>query len=540
MSEANATDSKELAPDGAEQIRLLQQAQQHAQSGRFDEMRASLEQLTCDLTLSLDTLLSKGALLASFGFLSDARLAYELAMQLAPNDMRAKINVANVLRDACNHQAARNIYIDLVRALPNLPVVRRNALTSVEYDPSMSDQERLAFVKSWGQWAIARTGGVLPRPPLTPLDDRPLRIGYVSADFCQHTVGLFLKDILDEHKRNSRKRVQIFAYSAGNVTDWVTHQIRASAEFRDVSNLDDPQLAQRIKEDAIDVLVDLSGHTAGSRLTVFALRPAPVQLSWLGYFASTGLDYMDAVLLDKWHAPCDTQEQFVEAIIHLPRGRLCYQPVPWAPSEVSPPPFLKNGFITFGCFNNTAKLNEKVFEVWGEILAGVDQSRLVLKWRTFNDKSFCEHVTSRFTARGIAADRIELRGPAFHKDLLKEYADVDICLDPFPFTGGLTSCEALWMGVPVITWPQRRVVSRQTFALLSAIGLPELAANNAQEYINIAIDLAQDTSRIVELRKSMRDRMRASMLMDVKGFTAELENVMIELYSRILSTESAI
>ncbi len=530
MSESYETNSNGPEADKLKSISLLQQAQQHAQSGRFDEMRASLWQLSSDSLMGIDTLLSKGALLASFGFLSDASQAYEEAMKRAPDDMRAKINFANVLRDACHHQEARQIYAELVRVLPNHPIVRRNALTSIEYDPSISDREGLEHVKSWGQWAVERVGEAMPRPPMHALDNRRLRIGYVSADFCQHTVGLFVKAVLEKH---DQKRVQIFAYSAGTVSDWVTRQIQALVEFRDVADLDDSQLAQRIKDDAIDVLVDLSGHTAGSRLTAFALRPAPVMVSWLGYFASTGLEYVDAVLLDKWHAPIGSQEQFIEPIVHLSRGRLCYEPVPWAPSKVSPPPCMKNGFITFGCFNNTAKLNDGVFDVWSAILASVAQSRLILKWRTFNDKLFCEQVTSRFVTSGIAAERIELRGPTFHKDLLKEYDDVDICLDPFPFTGGMTSCEALWMGVPVITWPQSRIVSRQTFAFLSSIGLTEWVAHDAQEYIKIATRLAQDIDRLVMLRNNMREKMRASMLMDVVGFTSELENTMITLFNRI-------
>ena len=249
---------------------------------------------------------------------------------------------------------------------------------------------------------MAQAGGWRPRPPFTSVADRPLRFGYVSADLCQHTVGLFVKDVLKAH---DPERVTVFAYSAGKVRDWVTDGIRAACTFRDVSAFDDVALADLIRQDGIDVLVDLSGHTAGSRLTVFAHRPAPVQVSWLGYFATT------------------------------------------------------------------AKLNDGVFDVWARILTAVPDSRLILKWRSFNDDALRQSVTAAFAQRGVASERSELRGPSFHVDLLKEYADIDIALDPFPFTGGLTSCEALWMGVPVVTWPQSRVVSRQTFAFLSAIGL---------------------------------------------------------------------
>jgi len=252
-----------------------------------------------------------------------------------------------------------------------------------------------------------------------------------------------------------------FVYSAGTVKDWVTESVGLACTLREVSAMDDAALAELIRKDHIDVLIDLSGHTAGSRLTVFARRPAPVLVSWLGYFATTGLPYIDAVLLDEWHAPAGMEKYFVEPIIRLPLGRFCYQPVPFAP-DIAPLPCLKNGYITFGSFNNTAKLNAGVFDLWARVLASVPDSRLVLKWRTFNDDEFKRSTRDAFVQRGISPDRVELRGPSFHVGLLKEYGDIDISLDPFPFTGGLTSCEALWMGVPVVTWPRSRVVSRQT------------------------------------------------------------------------------
>lgn len=476
-------------------------------------------------------LLDVGVLLYTFGFLSEGRTCFTQALNLSPKDMRPIINLANVARDAGDHKESGRLYLFLQERLPNHPVVRRNALVCLEYDPDISDKARLTAARTWGKWAVTQVNGPYPKPRLIPLENRPLRVGYVSADFCQHPVGLFVKDVLKMH---NPAHVVAYAYSAGQVSDWVTSEIRLSCYFHDISSLDDSALADRIRKDQIDMLVDLSGHTAGSRLTVFAQRPAPVQISWLGYFATTGLSCIDAVLLDEWHAPPGMEEHFVEPIIRLPNGRFCYQPVPFA-SEVAPSPILKNGYVTFGCFNNTAKFNEGVFDLWRKILAAVANSRLILKWRTFNDEALRQSVMASF--RGIAPERIELRGPSFHADLLKEYADIDIALDPFPFTGGLTSCESLWMGVPVVTWPQSRVVSRQTYAFLSAIGLPELAATSAEEYVRIAVQLANDQGRLVTLRQSLRDRMRSSPLMDVRGITGQLENTLINLYRTIEAQE---
>lgn len=512
----------------------LQTAQQHAQRGRFPQMLAECRSILETPNVQPAALLEVGVLLLNFGFLSQARICFEKARALSPNDLVPTINLANVARDMGNHAEAWGLYSKLLTQLPDHPVIRRNALTSQEYDPEVADTERRAHAHAWGRWAIARNGGFRPRPNLIPLDGRPLRIGYVSADLCQHTVGLFVKDVLKAH---DPKRVQVFAYSAGQARDWVTDEIRASCIFRDVTTLDDAALASQIRADNIDVLADLSGHTAGSRLTAFAHRPAPAMVSWLGYFASTGLPYLDAVLLDQWHAPRCIDEHFVEPIIRLTHGRFCYQPVPWAPAKVSSPAFERNGHITFGCFNNTAKFNASVFNLWSNILTQTPNSRLILKWRTFNDDSFRQQIANAFVQRGIAADRIELRGPSFHAKLLEEYADIDIALDPFPFTGGLTSCEALWMGVPVITWPQSRVVSRQTFAFLNQIGLPELAAQTAEDYVRIAIQLAHDRERLAKLRATLRDRMHASSLMDVWTFTRQLEDTFFDLYRRIEAEE---
>lgn len=512
----------------------LQQARTYAQQARFDAFVELCQQLVTAYPQDAPVLLGVGVLLLDFGFLSFAYRCLLAAKQLLPQDLRPLTNLANLLREAGQHAESRRIYAFLLERFPAHPVVRRNALVSLEYDPEISDQERYTAALTWGEWAIAKSGGLRPRPLISDLPNHhPLRVGYVSADFCQHTVGLFIKDILGNH---DPRQVTAFVYSAGLVQDSVTQKIGAAGVFRDVSMLDDAALATQIQQDKIEVLVDLSGHTAGSRLTVFAYRPAPVQVSWLGYFATTGLAVMDAVLLDQWHAPPDMQAQFVETILNLPCGRFYYQPVPFAPLTVAGLPSLKLGYITFGCFNNTAKLNAGVYDAWAQILLQVPNARLILKWRTFVDSEFCESVKNAFVQRGIDPIRVELRGASFHAGLLQEYADIDIALDPFPFSGGLTSCEALWMGVPVVTWPQSRVVSRQTYAFLSAIGLAELAAESSEAYVHIAVTLALDLNRLNELRHSLRAKMQASRLMDVNGFTRCLEHTLGELYRQVHGT----
>lgn len=513
--------------------RQLQIAQAHAQAARFDASLATCREIIASHVDDVDALLSIGAFLLSFGFLTEARHCFLLARQLAPNDMRPLVNLANVAQQAGAHGESRQLYAALLAHFPDHPVLRRNALLCLEYDPEVTDNERFVQAKAWGAWAIAKAGGMRARPAMQPIEGRALRVGYVSADLCQHTVGLFVKDIVAAH---DPALVVAFAYSAGQVNDWVSAELRQTCVLREVAALDDAALAEQIRGDAIDVLVDLSGHTAGSRLTVFAHRPAPLQVSWLGYFATTGLPLVDAVLLDEWHAPPGIESQFVESIVRLPRGRFCYTPVPFAPTEVAPPPCVTRGHVTFGSFNNTAKLNADVLALWARILVVVPHSRLVLKWRTFQDAELCASVRQFFSKAGVEPGRVELRGASFHADLLKEYADIDIALDPFPFTGGLTSCEALWMGVPVVTWPQSRVVSRQTYAFLCALGLSELAARDEDSYVGIAKTLAADVPRLRTLRAGMRERMRASSLCDAKAFTRDLEDVIWDL-ARVIAAE---
>lgn len=502
--------------------------------GRFAEAHAGCLALG-DAAVSKShflQLLDIGSLLMDAGFLSDAGRYFDAAHGLRPNDMRPFANLANMARDMGSTARCTALYRQALALAPNHVVMRRNLLISQEYDDGISHADKKAAAQAWGQWVTDHVP-LRPRPALKaalvdaegrPL--RPLRVGYVSADLCQHTVGLFAKDVLAAH---DPAQVEAFAYQSSDQRDWVTQHIGRHCKLRMVGMVDDEALARQVEADGIDVLVDLSGHSRGARLTMFACRPAPVQVSWLGYFATTGLPAIDAVLLDNAHAPPGTESQFTEKIVRMPQGRWCYVPVPWMPASPQILPLRRNGHVTFGCFNNTSKLNDRVFDLWAQLLQTVQSARLVLKWRTFLDPVYCDTVRDAFASRGVDPRRLELRGPSFHVDLLKQYADIDIALDPFPFTGGLTSCEALWMGVPVVTWPQERVVSRQTLSLLEAIGLPELAAQDADDYLRIASALAMDVPRLEALHRGLRARMAASSLCDVAGFTRGLEDVLWQL-----------
>jgi predicted O-linked N-acetylglucosamine transferase (SPINDLY family) len=348
-----------------------------------------------------------------------------------------------------------------------------------------------------------------------------LRVGYVSGDFYAHPVGWLGVRTLTAHDREA---VEVHCYANQTQADFLTSEIRAGVEhWHEVRHLSDAELRGLILSHGIDVLVDLGGHTASNRLPVFARRAAPVQLSWLGYTGSTGIAAIDGVLLGEAQAPPGTQEGFVEPVLTLPRCHFTYRPPDYAPA-VAQPPAERNGWLTLGSFNNPAKLNAGVLRVWAETLRTLPNSRLVLKWRSLTDPALAARLRQQFALLDIEPERIELRGASTHAQMLAEYGDIDIALDPFPFCGGLTTCEALWMGVPVVTLPWRRPVSRQGHAILDAIGLADLSADTPREYVATVRRLAMNIQRRAELRSELRDRMRNSALFDGASLARALES----------------
>lgn len=513
---------------------LLDSARLLGQLGDLQRMVEVCQQCVNENRNSIPTIQSVGLLLLQFGHLGNARKCFEYVARATPDDLAANLHLANIRFEYGDIGGFKADISTLLLRYPGHPILQRNLLMGLEYDPLVSAQERIEATISWGKSitrkAYARTTFALP------LKGRPLRIGYVSADFCQHTVGLFLRGILEHHDRN---QIKAYCYSNSSHTDGMTRRFMAISEWRDISAKTDEEMATQIREDAIDVLIDLSGHSARSRLSMFALKPAPLQVSWLGYFATTGLPTMDAVLLDPGYDFPGIESQFSERIVNLPNTRFCFQPIPDTPSITPDPPSTTKGFVTFGCFNNTAKLNAGVLTLWAEILEAVPESRLILKWRTFADQDLKQQITHQFTSKGIDSDRIEFRTASFHADMLKEYNDIDIALDPFPFSGGMTSCETLWMGVPIITLPEDRMVSRQTAAILRVIGITETIASTKAEYVSMAAKLAKDEEKRKLFRKTIRAKMSVSPLMRVDQLTRDLESTLSTLYAECVEKQKA-
>jgi len=493
------------------------------------------EEIVKDFGNNPESLAKTSSLLIQYGFISKAREHLKNAIKISPNDKKYLLNLAHTELQLGNYDQFKKIANSLLKLYPDCLHILSNLIHLSEYSNELSDEKRLSLANQWGISAIKKAGGPKSRPPLKKGENLPLRIAYMSADFCQHTVGILIKEVLAKH---DPVKFIVYAYSSGLVRDWITDEIKKNCQFLDVTGLSDVELANRITTDQIDILIDLSGHTGGTRLSVCAYRPAPVMVSMLGYYATTGLSYFDASILDTWHVTNATHNQFVEPIVLLEPIRWCFYPAFPAPL-IEAPPVIENGFITFGSFNNTLKYNPTVFELWSKILLNVPQSRLILKWRTFNDPEFRKKIFNSFADLGIDSNRIQLRGPSFHMKMLEEYKDIDIALDPFPFSGGATSCEALYMGVPVVTLPQERVASRQTYAFLSSIGLSELIANDSEGYINIAIQLAMNQNRLIEYRNTLRLKMLHSPLMQIKDYTSSLENCLLEIYKNTNMTEKS-
>ncbi|MSP50345.1 MAG: hypothetical protein EXQ95_13600 [Alphaproteobacteria bacterium] len=406
-------------------------------------------------------------------------------------------------------------------AAPADPAFGRAVLGLMQY---LSWPEPSAVLAAHRRWA-RRHAIPEPRPGRRPMAGRPLRVGYVSAGLRRHPVGLFLLPLLERH---DRARFEAVGYAAGGGADDISERLgAATTSWREVRGLDDAALADLVRADRIDILVDLDGHAAGSRLTVFARRPAPVQLTWLDYPGSTGTDCFDAALVDPYEVPAGAEQWYSEPAVRLAGGRLVYRPPERAP-EIGEP---KGGPVRLGCFNEPAKIGAEAIALWARILREVPAARLTLKGRSYGDADVRTRYLRIFAAAGADPARIDFSGWSAHEAMLGELGALDIVLDPLPFSGCLTSCEALWMGVPIVTLAGRRSVERQTAALLARVGLDDLIAGSADDYVAIAAALAGDPGRRRALRRGMRARLRASSLMDEAGFARAVEAAYLRLWS---------
>ena len=455
------------------------------------------------------------------GRLSEAAAAYRSALQIKPDFAEAHNNLGNAFKDQGKLNEAVACFQRALELKPDYAAAYHNQLTTLNYRTGVQLNELAEAHAEFDRRHAAPLRTSWQPHENTRDHDRPLRLGFLSPDFGKHPVGYFLIRVLENLKR---RECEIIGYSDRTRQDEMTSRIqRATTTWSDVALWSDEQLAQKIRADRIDILFDLAGHTARNRLLVFARKPAPIQITWIGYVGTTGLDAMDYIVADRHEIPDAAEKHYCERVLRMPDGYVCYDPPEYAP-PVSTLPAEKGGCVTFGNFNNPAKITSQVIEVWAKILTRVADSRLVLKYNGMNDSSVVDRFSEICAGYGVDTDRLTFLGRSPHEKLLGEYQKIDIALDPFPYSGGLTTCEALWMGVPVITCPGETFASRHSLSHLSNVGLTETVARDLADYVELASGLANDLPRLAKWRAELRERMAASPLCDGPGFAGNLMN----------------
>jgi predicted O-linked N-acetylglucosamine transferase (SPINDLY family) len=499
-----------------------------AMLGRTDEAEA-----TCRKALAKDpdhasTHVVFGGLLEAGGRFTEAEDAYRTALRLHDESPEAWNNLGNLLRAEARHTEAIEAFRTALELQPANAMAHSNLLFSIAFEPHMTGEILLAEAKSWNQRHAAETkdnakARAIPHPN-QPDKARRLRVGYVSPDFREHAVGSFLAPLFDAHDRD---QVEIFAYADVARPDRQTSWFEQRADnWRNTFGWADPRLVRQIRDDRIDVLIDVAGHTGGNRLLSFADRPAPVQASWLGYGGSTGVDAMGWRITDGRTDPDFSASHYCEKLIRLPHSLFCYKPESEAP-PVGPLPLDSADHITFGSFNNLSKIHDRAVSNWARAMSQVSGSRLVIKGRGLDDAGLRTRFLDRFAASGIAADRLDLIGYQQDKaSHLSAISSVDLVLDTFPYSGATTTCEALWMGVPVVTIGGDRYVARMAAGLLGCVGLDELVAEDEDDYVNRVVALAADPDRLRHFRRALRDRVASSPLCDAGGFAAAMEQAL--------------
>jgi protein O-GlcNAc transferase len=369
-----------------------------------------------------------------------------------------------------------------------------------------------------------------------PDPNRKLRIGYLSPDFRRHPVGSIFEVLINEHNRDN---MQIFGYGNIEQPDDFTLQLKEKFDcYRDVFGVNNDSLAHLIRDDKIDILVDLAGHTANHRMIAMALKPAPVQATYLGYFDTTGMTQMDYIITDELLNPPDAQKYYTEKFAYLPGG-VCFY-IPRVDYEISPPPSVKNGYITFGVFTNNLRFNDLLLKTWAQIVKSVPNSKLFVGFAGGDDKVVQESYFKKFEDFGISRQHIRFSGRKLYQEYIKQYNDVDITFDTSPENGGTTTGDAMWMGCPVVSKYGSHMNGRVGLTILNRIGMGEYAVPTIEEYIAKAVELAQNPAKLAELRSSLQQRMKDSPLCNAKRMAQEIEAAYRQMWQNWCSNQNQI
>jgi predicted O-linked N-acetylglucosamine transferase (SPINDLY family) len=472
--------------------------------------------------------LNLGDLLLTSNRVGEAIACLEEAARFAPGLAELQIFLGNAYAKQGRLEEALGCYRRALAEQPQFAATHQIALFTLHYSSGADPNALAAEHRNWAERHAAPLLTPGRRHVNTPDPERRIRVGYVSGDFRQHPIAYFTAPVIEAQDQN---QIEAVCYATGRADAW-TERIRSHVSlWRETGGLGDAELADLIEQDRIDILVDLSGHTAGNRLLVFARKPAPVQVSWLGYSGTTGMQAMDYLIADPQVAPVEEEAPFVEQPLRLSGCFLAYE-IPADAPAVRPAPCVERGFTTYACFNALSKIGLHVVSVWCEILRKDPAARLVMKNATFDDQASREFYAQQFESRGVDRGRVDLVGGSPHRELLEYYSKVDIALDPFPYNGATTSCEALAMGVPVVTLMGNRFISRVGSSILHNAGLDDLVTASEAEYVEKALALGRNRALLAEMRATMRARLAASVLCDTAGFTRRLESAYRDIWRR--------
>ena len=510
----------DLKPDFAEAQNNLGTVQH--QRGKIVEAMTSYQKAIEIDSDCFDAHNNMGVAQQQIGQLNAALTSYRKTLKINPEFVETQTNLGSVLADLGQLEDAAACYRRALEIQPDYSFAHSNLLFIHNYLANLPPTELLGEAMRYGKIVEQKARAYSSWNNL-PDPDRCLRIGIVSADLRIHPVGYFAEGVLTALKSQSSGHLELYVYSNHVQFDAISERIETCCRvWRSALGISDEILAQSIREDGIDILIDLSGHTGNNRLPLFAWKPAPVQVSWLGYFATTGVDAIDYLIADPWTLPKSEEAGFTETIWRLPETRLCFTP-PNVDIDVGPLSATTNGYITFGCFNNLTKITDGVVSLWARILCAIPRSRLFLKNQQLKEISGQQSVIERFAAYGIDQGRLILETYAPRADYLAAYNRVDIALDPFPYTGGTTSVEALWMGVPVLTLAGKQFLARQGVGLLMNAGLPEWVASDQDDYLSRAVALASDLQSLASLRAVLRQQVLASPIFNAPRFAQSFE-----------------
>ena len=454
---------------------------------------------------------------------------YRTLLEFEPANVLAHANIAAAFQLSGQIELAIQSYRHALELDPDHLSAHQNLLYALTYVPNFSRTEYLTEAQKFNEKISQKVNAFSQwRCPAPTQIARPLRIGFVSGDFRNHSVGMFLESVLASINPD---KLTLIAYSNSATKDSVSARLKKLfSEWNSIAIMNDETSAKKIHGDRIDILVDLSGHTELNRLSVFSWRPAPVQVSWLGYWASTGVKEIDYILVDQLSAPESDEIFFSEKLWYLPDTRLCFTPPVTAyPINVGLLPAQRNGYITFGSFQLLSKMNECTFLVWSQVLKRIPTARLRLQsWPLAFPNAIAE-TSRKLVDANIDIDRVEFCGGMSRDAYLMSYSEVDVVLDTFPFPGGTTTAEALWMGVPTVTLAGNSLLASQSASMMGCVGLDDWVAANEKEYVDIAVNQVSNLEKLTELRSSLRNRALTSPLFDSNKFAHNLEQAFIEI-----------